>query len=239
MQFQRRRFTLLAGVWSQLVALLEPHVPTPFLRARNDCQLSSMEISRKDDVIDIFDSVERIVLPTMATTQSEYHMLATRPVVHQRVIVVVLQNADLTFFNYIQHTTTTTTIILPMIATTKHLLFRQGRSARHQTNRISSALASSWARSSINRLENSNLVAAASKSNCRQASATTTTVTNLLSATPSSSGQPGVPWKFVVGTVGASMVAAGLHSATGSQNDFYEYRFQTHKSPEDLATFYG
>ena len=32
---------------------------------------------------------------------------------------------------------------------------------------------------------------------------------------------------------------AGLHSATGSQNDFFDYRFTAEKSPEDLATFYG
>lgn len=32
---------------------------------------------------------------------------------------------------------------------------------------------------------------------------------------------------------------AGLHSATGSSNDFYEYRFKTEKSADDLASFFG
>lgn len=32
---------------------------------------------------------------------------------------------------------------------------------------------------------------------------------------------------------------AGLHSATGSQNEFFDYRFRTNKSPDDLASFYG
>ena len=38
----------------------------------------------------------------------------------------------------------------------------------------------------------------------------------------------------------AAITAGGLlHSATGSQADFFDYRFTTEKSPEDLATFYG
>ena len=35
------------------------------------------------------------------------------------------------------------------------------------------------------------------------------------------------------------LVVAGLHSATGSQNDFFDYRFQTTKPTEELASFYG
>lgn len=39
--------------------------------------------------------------------------------------------------------------------------------------------------------------------------------------------------------VAGALFLAGLHSATGSQNDFFDYRFTTEKSPDDLATFYG
>lgn len=35
------------------------------------------------------------------------------------------------------------------------------------------------------------------------------------------------------------ILLAGLHSATGSQNDFVDYRFKTNKEAVDLATFYG
>ncbi|CAB9506287.1 expressed unknown protein [Seminavis robusta] len=43
---------------------------------------------------------------------------------------------------------------------------------------------------------------------------------------------------FALGMAGGLMLA-GLHSATGSADDFYEYRFKTNKSPDDLASFYG
>lgn len=43
---------------------------------------------------------------------------------------------------------------------------------------------------------------------------------------------------FALGVTGG-LLLAGLHSATGSSNDFYEYRFKTNKSPDDLASFYG
>ncbi|KAL7571684.1 hypothetical protein ACA910_011211 [Epithemia clementina (nom. ined.)] len=45
--------------------------------------------------------------------------------------------------------------------------------------------------------------------------------------------------KWAMGAFAASVLAASLHSVTGSQSDFYEYRFKTNKSPEDLASFYG
>ena len=35
------------------------------------------------------------------------------------------------------------------------------------------------------------------------------------------------------------LLLAGLHSATGSQNEFFDYRFTAAKSPDDLASFYG
>jgi hypothetical protein len=41
-----------------------------------------------------------------------------------------------------------------------------------------------------------------------------------------------------LGVVGGLFLAV-LHSATGSQNDFFDYRFPVEKNPEDLATFYG
>ena len=43
---------------------------------------------------------------------------------------------------------------------------------------------------------------------------------------------------FALG-VGGGLLLAGLHSATGSANDFYDYRFKSHKDPDDLASFYG
>jgi hypothetical protein len=43
---------------------------------------------------------------------------------------------------------------------------------------------------------------------------------------------------FALGVAGG-LLLAGLHSATGSSNDFYDYRFKTNKSPDDLASFYG
>jgi len=39
--------------------------------------------------------------------------------------------------------------------------------------------------------------------------------------------------------IGGGLLLAGLHSATGSSNDFYDYRFESHKDPDDLASFYG
>lgn len=39
--------------------------------------------------------------------------------------------------------------------------------------------------------------------------------------------------------VAGGLFLAGLHSATGSQNDFFDYRFTANKSQDDLATFYG
>ena len=52
---------------------------------------------------------------------------------------------------------------------------------------------------------------------------------------------PSVPQKnmtFGQGLAGG-LFLAGLHSATGSQNDFVDYRFKTDKESADLATFYG
>ena len=43
---------------------------------------------------------------------------------------------------------------------------------------------------------------------------------------------------LALGLLGGIAVA-GLHSATGSQNDFFDYRFQTTKPTEELASFYG
>ena len=43
---------------------------------------------------------------------------------------------------------------------------------------------------------------------------------------------------FVYG-LGGGLLMAGLHSATGSANDFYEYRFRSAKDPDDIAGFYG
>jgi len=39
--------------------------------------------------------------------------------------------------------------------------------------------------------------------------------------------------------LGGGLVLAGLHSATGSADDFYDYRFLSKKDPDDLASFYG
>lgn len=39
--------------------------------------------------------------------------------------------------------------------------------------------------------------------------------------------------------VAGGLCLAGLHSATGSQNDFFDYRFTANKTAADLATFYG
>eukprot|EP00578_Thalassiosira_sp_NH16_P019777 CAMPEP_0181095388 /NCGR_PEP_ID=MMETSP1071-20121207/10491_1 /TAXON_ID=35127 /ORGANISM="Thalassiosira sp., Strain NH16" /LENGTH=470 /DNA_ID=CAMNT_0023177763 /DNA_START=133 /DNA_END=1545 /DNA_ORIENTATION=+ len=38
---------------------------------------------------------------------------------------------------------------------------------------------------------------------------------------------------------GGAILLAGLHSATGSADDFYDYRFKSNKDPDDLASFYG
>lgn len=43
---------------------------------------------------------------------------------------------------------------------------------------------------------------------------------------------------FVLG-IGSGLLLAGLHSATGSANDFYDYRFKSPKDADDLASFYG
>lgn len=43
---------------------------------------------------------------------------------------------------------------------------------------------------------------------------------------------------FVMG-IGSGLLLAGLHSATGSANDFYDYRFKSPKDADDLASFYG
>jgi len=43
---------------------------------------------------------------------------------------------------------------------------------------------------------------------------------------------------FAMG-LGGGCLLAGLHSATGSSNDFYDYRFKSKKDPDDLASFYG
>ena len=44
--------------------------------------------------------------------------------------------------------------------------------------------------------------------------------------------------KLVIGLLGGFAIA-GLHSATGSQNDFFDYRFKTSKPTVELASFYG
>ena len=43
---------------------------------------------------------------------------------------------------------------------------------------------------------------------------------------------------LVLGLLGGFAIA-GLHSATGSQNDFFDYRFKTSKPTVELASFYG
>ena len=43
---------------------------------------------------------------------------------------------------------------------------------------------------------------------------------------------------FALG-IGGGLVLAGLHSATGSANDFYDYRFPLNKNPDDIASFSG
>mmetsp|Transcript_13276 Transcript_13276/g.24428 ORF Transcript_13276/g.24428 Transcript_13276/m.24428 type:complete len:135 (+) Transcript_13276:380-784(+) len=40
---------------------------------------------------------------------------------------------------------------------------------------------------------------------------------------------------FALG-LGGGLVLAGLHSATGSANDFYDYRFPSNKDPDDIAS---
>jgi len=44
--------------------------------------------------------------------------------------------------------------------------------------------------------------------------------------------------KILLG-LGGGFALAGLHSATGSANDFYDYRFKSPQDPDDLASFYG
>lgn len=39
--------------------------------------------------------------------------------------------------------------------------------------------------------------------------------------------------------LGAGFSLAALHSATGSANNFYDYRFKSKQNPDDLASFYG
>lgn len=43
---------------------------------------------------------------------------------------------------------------------------------------------------------------------------------------------------FAMG-IGGGCLLAGLHSATGSSSDFYDYRFKSKQDPDDLASFYG
>ena len=38
---------------------------------------------------------------------------------------------------------------------------------------------------------------------------------------------------------GGGFLLVGLHSATGSANDFYDYRFPSNKNPDDITSFYG
>lgn len=56
----------------------------------------------------------------------------------------------------------------------------------------------------------------------------------LTSPTPAFFGNNSFAWG-----IGGGLLLAGLHSATGSSNDFYDYRFKSHKDPDDLASFYG
>jgi len=43
---------------------------------------------------------------------------------------------------------------------------------------------------------------------------------------------------LALGLAGGFLIA-GLHSATGSQSEFYDYRFRTNKTCDDVAEFYG
>jgi len=43
---------------------------------------------------------------------------------------------------------------------------------------------------------------------------------------------------FALG-IGGGLGLALLHSATGSADDFYDYRYVSHRDPDDLASFYG
>jgi hypothetical protein len=59
------------------------------------------------------------------------------------------------------------------------------------------------------------------------------------SAPPSSSLLSGFRNRNFVMGIGSGLLLAGLHSATGSANDFYDYRFKSPKDADDLASFYG
>ena len=45
-------------------------------------------------------------------------------------------------------------------------------------------------------------------------------------------------YPFALG-IGGGLGLALLHSATGSADDFYDYRYASHRDPDDLASFYG
>lgn len=70
--------------------------------------------------------------------------------------------------------------------------------------------------------------------------ATRNSTTVAAAATPSSSSLlSGFRNRNFVMGIGSGLLLAGLHSATGSANDFYDYRFKSPKDADDLASFYG
>mmetsp|Transcript_26325 Transcript_26325/g.40526 ORF Transcript_26325/g.40526 Transcript_26325/m.40526 type:complete len:187 (+) Transcript_26325:113-673(+) len=80
------------------------------------------------------------------------------------------------------------------------------------------------------------LMAASARNAARQlASTATRSSTTVASTAPRSQFRNP---NFVLG-IGSGLVLAGLHSATGSANDFYDYRFKSPKDADDLASFYG
>mmetsp|Transcript_12880 Transcript_12880/g.19324 ORF Transcript_12880/g.19324 Transcript_12880/m.19324 type:complete len:390 (-) Transcript_12880:110-1279(-) len=80
------------------------------------------------------------------------------------------------------------------------------------------------------------LMAASARNAARQLTSTATrSSTTVASTAPRSQFRNP---NFVLG-IGSGLVLAGLHSATGSANDFYDYRFKSPKDADDLASFYG
>mmetsp|Transcript_326 Transcript_326/g.512 ORF Transcript_326/g.512 Transcript_326/m.512 type:complete len:156 (+) Transcript_326:149-616(+) len=80
------------------------------------------------------------------------------------------------------------------------------------------------------------LMAASARNAARQLTSTATrSSTTVASTAPRSQFRNP---NFVLG-IGGGLLLAGLHSATGSANDFYDYRFKSPKDADDLASFYG
>ena len=85
--------------------------------------------------------------------------------------------------------------------------------------------------------------AAARNNHLMTRTAATRNSTTAAAATPSAPPSPSLlsgfrNRNFVMG-IGSGLLLAGLHSATGSANDFYDYRFKSPKDADDLASFYG